>query len=355
MPPTYKRVEYDKLRFYVIPELGNIKLPSSTTILSIINKPALVPWAARTTIEYLEPYLDQILKGKIKIEDLNINEILYGAKTAHAKIKKEAGNIGSIVHDIISEFHVMELTNKNHYYTIKECNKILANKVDKKITEFVKKVPDFTVPANLKNKVTACLSSFAEWREKVHFEVIESESTVFSAKYGYAGTLDALGKIYGETCIVDYKSSNGIWLEYYYQVASYRCAWEEMNKKSIPKEWIIRFGKEDGAFEARLLDDSICKYKDRLDGFFYARGLWNIQQVLESAEKMRQAKAKQSTKIEEMIPHGDIFGASGGRPAEGAVINNEKNESVSMEEKPVSPPASPLAIKTKKKKTKVLF
>ncbi|MFA5790696.1 MAG: PD-(D/E)XK nuclease family protein [Caldisericia bacterium] len=346
LPITYKRVEYGKTRFYVIPELGNAQLPSSTTILSVINKPALVPWAAKVTVAYIGQYLQRILAGEIKLEDLNINDILYGAKNAHEKIKKEAADIGSIAHDVISGFHVMELANKKHRYTVTECNDFLVSEAKKKIAEFKKKDPNVLIPDSSENCITRCLSSFVDWREQVHFEVLETETTVFSAKYRFAGTLDALGKIHDELSIVDYKSSSGIWTEYYYQVASYRCAWEEMNGKSVPKEWIIRFGKEDGAFESRILSDELGTYQDRLSGFFYARGLWNIQQILEAAEKLRKARVKQSDKIASLIPHPDIFGPNKNKIIEGCVLTTDGGE---------TPAANKIPEKTKSKKSKVLF
>ena len=46
-----KRIDYDTYRTYNIPGIG--ELPSATTITGQMEKPALKPWAAKITANYI--------------------------------------------------------------------------------------------------------------------------------------------------------------------------------------------------------------------------------------------------------------------------------------------------------------
>ena len=64
--------------------------------------------------------------------------------------------------------------------------------------------------------------SFVKWRTENKVETIAFDVTVFSEKYGYAGTIDYICKIDGKTYIVDFKTSAEVWPEYELQVSAYK-------------------------------------------------------------------------------------------------------------------------------------
>jgi len=73
-----------------------------------------------------------------------------------------------------------------------------------------------------------CIKSFVDWRNEVKPESIAWDLTVFSEKYGYAGTIDYICKIDGEVYIIDFKTSAQVWSEYELQVSAYREAMFEI-------------------------------------------------------------------------------------------------------------------------------
>jgi hypothetical protein len=75
----------------------------------------------------------------------------------------------------------------------------------------------------------AGVCKFMEFYERFQPEVVAIETTVFSDKYQYAGTLDLLCKINGEKWLIDYKFSNAIHNSYFLQLAAYRMAIAEKN------------------------------------------------------------------------------------------------------------------------------
>ena len=47
-----------------------------------------------------------------------------------------------------------------------------------------------------------------------------------------AGTPDAIGQVNGQLCLVDWKTSNGVYVDYLLQLAAYRRLWEKNNLSS---------------------------------------------------------------------------------------------------------------------------
>ncbi len=255
MTSTTKR---DGSRTYSVPDAdGNlIDLPSVTTILRIVNKPALIYWAANSVANYALDHLDEVnsLMGNQvgMLEDSpgpapdrdGAYRLLKGSPWSH---RDRAANVGTIVHDTIAK-----LT----------------------LDEFV------DVPVAAKPYVDA----WGEFIKDYGREFEAAEMTVFSLTHGYAGTLDALfrfGKLLGT---LDYKTRQGkkkaavsAYETELLQVAAYSKA-----------EWILlpdgsseRMPKIDGGSILMLCDDGYAVSKidmeSDFEGFLAARALfaWN--------------------------------------------------------------------------------
>ena len=54
---------------------------------------------------------------------------------------------------------------------------------------------------------------------------------------------------------LDWKTSNGIYLEYALQVAAYAKALEEMTGEKVHEAWTVRLGKRTPEFEAKKVED----------------------------------------------------------------------------------------------------
>jgi hypothetical protein len=60
-------------------------------------------------------------------------------------------------------------------------------------------------------------------------EIITHEFSFACDELGYGGTIDMICKINGETWLIDYKSSNGVYESHYLQIAAYKKAWGLLN------------------------------------------------------------------------------------------------------------------------------
>lgn len=83
-------------------------VPSVTTILGMLNKPALVQWAANTTADYISqrfhssPNDNNAFAGLVSASDLE--EWLVDAKKNWRKLKQDAADIGTEVHKLVEAF-----------------------------------------------------------------------------------------------------------------------------------------------------------------------------------------------------------------------------------------------------------
>ena len=71
------------------------KFATVTTVLDVLNKPALPQWSANMTVEYIREHIKEMTT------DEQIEYYLKKAKTAYRTKSKVAMDIGSIVHDAI--------------------------------------------------------------------------------------------------------------------------------------------------------------------------------------------------------------------------------------------------------------
>jgi ATP-dependent exoDNAse (exonuclease V) beta subunit len=185
-------------------------VPSVTSILKVIDKPALPRWAAKETAEYV----GRTLKPGVMLDEIAIKNLVRDAKRAPWDKAEEAADIGSLVHRFAEDFALG-------------------------------KDPALPVEARARRAV----DQFLGWWNANHVEVIAAERKVYSEEFRFAGTVDLVARVNGRLAVVDYKTSTGIWPEYRLQLAAYASAWGEEQDENIVDRWCLRFGK-DGAFEA---------------------------------------------------------------------------------------------------------
>lgn len=77
------------------------------------------------------------------------------------------------------------------------------------------------------------LEKYIEFRSRFKFEVLHNEMNMVSSKYKLGGTLDRVIELNGKTYILDIKTSNNIWKQYYIQLAAYKKMFEELTGKQI--------------------------------------------------------------------------------------------------------------------------
>jgi len=92
-------------------------------------------------------------------------------------------------------------------------------------------------------------SAFEEWFTGTRIELVESEIHLVSEEYRFGGTPDAVGRIRGQACLLDWKTSKGIYSEYLIQLAAYEHLWNANRGEQITGGiHCCRFDKSTGGF-----------------------------------------------------------------------------------------------------------
>ena len=109
--------------------------------------------------------------------------------------------------------------------------------------------------------------NYVIWQNNNRIEIIEQEMELVSKKYRYGGCPDAIGKdSEGRLCLLDWKTSNGVYQDYIIQLAAYNNLWVE-NFPDRPLDGgfhLCRFSKEHADFAHHYwseLDDAWEQFK----------------------------------------------------------------------------------------------
>lgn len=233
---------YEDRRHRYVWEEQDREVKSVTTVLRVINKPALVPWAANAAVDCI---VDLIKPGN-SYDELELADIWDQGRASHHKRKKDAGDLGTLLHKWIEDY-------------------IKGN--------------DPGMPVN--TRLQKSVNKFLKWVEDHHVKFLLSEQVIFSKTYVYCGTLDFICEVDGKMYIGDLKTSTGIYPEMLIQVAGYRFAREE----EYPDEkycgmLILRIGS-DGTFETAVVRAKKT-YCTLMSAFIYALGLSNALDEVEA-------------------------------------------------------------------------
>lgn len=240
-----EELEFDKKK-HVYKWAGKL-VPGVTTILKCIDKPALMPWAAKMASEHW--------LAAIKAGGTDYAAIHEAAKGAHRKKSGAAAEIGNNVHDYA------------------EC--------------FFKKRE---LPVLETDQAKRGVEAFHKWFDSHKVVIKASERRVFSQKYYYAGTCDFVAEIDGVLGVGDIKTSSGIYPEMRFQTAAYQHALEEEKGIEFPVRWIVRFDKKSGDFEAKSFYDFNLDF----EGFRWALELSRVLKTIDRESANEKGKYRKS-------------------------------------------------------------
>lgn len=149
--------------------LGNDKLESVTTVIKNgVPSPGLIGWAACTVAEYAADHLDDL----VKLGAENRNAIIGVLAAAPNDARDSAGIRGTQVHSLAQQLH---------------------------------RGDEVEIPEHLTGHVDAYLQFLVDWNPTD----IAVEASCYNATRRYAGTLDYLCTIAGETVLVELKTNRG--------------------------------------------------------------------------------------------------------------------------------------------------
>lgn len=265
----------DRHEYYrrLVPEDGDewTRVHGPTTALGILDKPMLIPWAAKMAVKDVGYYdkeewtpdgyvplpeedqakgYERMVSIHNRIKTMEPDEywhMLKSAKGAHTRAKEAAGDNGTIVHNWVEAF----------------C---------KGLNPEMPKLP----------KVRAGVEAWLRWVDKagdITFPL--SEAKIYSKKYDYAGTMDFTCVVNGVHTMGDLKTSNFFSETMFYQVSAYQLArQEEYPDEEYEQQIIVRCSKT-GDLEVITSRE----YKEDIKAFLACLAIWRRQQDVKTKSK----------------------------------------------------------------------
>ena len=192
--PAQARTDDDELRWYTHP-IGGQTYPSVTTVLKVVAKQALVPWAAKVTAEYAV----ENVKTWVSLEPQAAVDLIKKEGRRPAQV---AADIGTAVH-AAAELYAIHGEPPNVDLVIDTLPEDVKRSVDADtIRPFIEQYGDF----------------LDTWRPRF----LHTEATIYNHTFGYAGSLDALAELPGlGVLVIDTKTGKGVYSEAALQQAAY--------------------------------------------------------------------------------------------------------------------------------------
>src|ERR1700689_271981 len=208
--------------------------PSVTTILNVLNKPALVEWGVKCACNYVEDNLKLLVAGNsFSVEQ--IFKIVEQARTAHDRTRQEAADIGTEAHDWLRDYW-----------------RAIIRKTD---------IPAFPEDPKVRN----CTTAVQDWVSQHKVVPLAVESPHYSRQYKICGRSDFIGFVDNELSVLDYKSPKFIYPEIALQMSGYAQMYYEEGTELPETRWGLRMDKLTGEFEDRRYPPET--FKDDWDTF----------------------------------------------------------------------------------------
>ena len=234
---------------------GN-KIPAVTRVIDACFPKYLTDWAVKEGADFfrqsLEPYklAPGDLVGTYQMPAKVVDHIHKGIQTANKTISWEAAQVGNDVHTWIDEAIKSKLTG----------------------TEAPEK------PEGSEQK--SCVNALAKWARDNNPTWISSEEKIYHHDdgYPYAGTVDAVAKVGGKICVIDFKTSKKIYKSYHLQVTAYALAISKIHGIDLPMGIILRLDKETGEYQEKRFNPA-----PHVETFFKCLDLknWNSTRIPE--------------------------------------------------------------------------
>lgn len=220
------------------------RLTGVTSFTGQLDKSApLMIWATRL---YTATVKEKMGEGtSFTIDDLNA--MLEAGEGAYKEKKEQAAGIGDYVHEFAEEYSKDKDERKAY-------ERMVANLG--------------TPPSDMVTQINHGCTGFIKWLEKTGANILSAERLVYSRKFGFVGTYDAIIEIDGKKYLADYKTSKNIYSEYYYQTSAYMHAWEEENGEKLDGCLIVAIVKEDVEYKGHITKyagDVITEIRSRAD------------------------------------------------------------------------------------------
>lgn len=222
--------DFETHHHYYADEKGEKEYTGTTSVLGVIAKPSLIPWAARMACEHVWENRGRLTEDQGDgaftyncLEDEKLKVVLEEARIAHTKKKEAAGEHGTDTHALVEEY-------------VNYCLKSFDGQP----------VNDYAFDGD------DAILKFKAWAVENVDHFLFSERRMANKDLWLAGTADfAYISKDGKRMMADFKTSSGIYgLEYWMQTAAYRLLAEGEGDAPYDGQTIVRLGK-DGSFEVQ--------------------------------------------------------------------------------------------------------
>lgn len=194
-------------------------VPGVTTVLQVLNKPALVRWANRLGLAGIDS----------------------------TKYVDDKAAIGELAHQMIADYLRGEKTDTSEY------SKVQIDQAEN------------------------ALLSFFEWEKSNQIEPIFIEEPIVSETWKFGGTVDCFGKVNNKLTLLDFKTSASIFPEMKIQVAAYCILLAETQYCHPEDVTILRIGRTpDEGFEVHPVNH----LHKRKELFCHCLAIYHLQKEL---------------------------------------------------------------------------
>lgn len=223
--------------YYEVTDNGVTTKPFSVTKMIASDKSYLKFWYKKLLEKRL---LSEVGKPLTVTQDL-INELV----NLDSAISEKAAQTGTNVHGWINDY-------------INRCN------------------PDMPTQPEEKN----CITAFLAWEKQYSPVYVPRNKPVYSRKYGYVGEPDFICSINGSApVVIDIKTSDKIYGDYYLQVASYTQAIVEEEGEIYETPAILRIPKDGTQFEMKQSPDTAKDFEAALGALTQVKRLYELSKI----------------------------------------------------------------------------
>ena len=206
------------------------RVPGVTTILGVLNKPALVPWANKMGLQGIDTtrYVDEL------------------------------ADAGTLAHAMVLDY----LSRKEEVW-------------DGHFETDLSHYSEYQIEL-----ASNSFQSFYNWVMQHTIEPVVVEQPLVSELYKFGGTPDLLANIDGVSTLVDFKTGKAIYPEHYHQVAAYQKLLEEHEFYS-DEVMILRIGRtDDEGFEIK----PVTSIEKHWQMFVHCHAIYELQKQLRKGE-----------------------------------------------------------------------
>ena len=216
------------------PRTDGLRLPTVTSVLGVIAKPALIPWSNKqgrlAVADALTPYVGEILTAAM------LQDAMERAGKRPEETRNEAAERGTMGHAVVQA--------------------LIEGRWD-----------PFAADWNPTER------AFLSWTTESKFRTAYSEEAVYSPSLLYGGTVDLAGWHDEEFWLYDLKFGAAVYPEHYYQLAAYAQAWNETHRERVGNLAILHMEGD------RLVAFPCPVGGDNLEAFRAALALYRIQRL----------------------------------------------------------------------------